>query len=747
MILLAGSGALPLALVLSATPAVATADVIAADVPPVAVEPSEDPQDRDVVVQGERDKRPTTATRLPLTIRETPQSVTVVDRQRIEDFNLNTVTEVLAQTPGLSVTSTDSNRTNYSVRGFPVRNFQLDGVPTIYQVSGYENSTVGDLAIYDRVEVIRGAAGLVTGVGDPSATINLVRKRAPATFGGYFSFQAGSFSTYRFEGDVGGPVTKDGSVRARIVAAYNDRESYIDFQQDRSPVLYGTIEWDVTPHTRLRVGADWLRTDSRAAGWSSVPLLYNDGTRTSFPTSYSVATDWSRWLRDTVTVFGAVEQDLGENWLLRVSYNGRRSDNDSGLFFAPNGFPRRDGTGLGVPSYFYGEVDQNEDAVDAYVAGKVRLFGREHEVVGGMNHFDRDFAVPRSRFDLTSLSPGAPVTFTPDIDPWNPNLQRPNIIRDDTLDFTQAIRQTGGYGVVRLNPADWLKVIAGVRYTDYRADRDGYSPAGVLLPDAPTAVQREKRWAPYGGVVLDILPSVSLYASYASVFTPVSARNAANEILPPTVGENYEAGIKATPFGEGFTVSAAGFHIKQDNIVQTDPNGVPNSLPGNLTPSISVSGVKTWGGEAEVQGEPLPGWTLAGSYTYARSENRLGVLVNPFFPRHLGRVYTTYRIRDRLTLGGGLSAQSRIFDRGQIPTGRFNANGTPILAAGTVGQGAYAVVDVLARYAVTDRATLSVNVTNLLDKAYYNNVRFAFGGPGGFYAAPRRAVATIRVGF
>ncbi len=750
--MLAGTSLWTLALTLS-TPLMAEAAVshhIAPADAAVGGEASDDPQDQDIVVTGEKDKRPTTSTKLPLTLKETPQSVTVVDRQRIEDFNLTSITEVLAQTPGVTITSTDAARTNYNIRGFAVRNFQFDGVPTIYQVSGYENSAVGDLALYDRVEVIRGAAGLVTGVGDPSATVNLIRKRAPSEFRGYYYMQGGSFSSYRFEADVGGPVTRDGSVRARVVAAYTDRESYIDLQHDKIPVVYGTLEWDVTPHTRLRVGADYLRTDQQGAGWGTIPLLYNDGTKTNFSRSFTGAAAYNRWLREVTTVFAAAEQDIGKNWLVRVTYNGRRSDNDSRLFNIPGGFPRRDGTGLGDPFSFYGEVDQNEDALDGYVAGKVRLFGREHEVVGGLNYFERDFSAGRTGFnpDPRALPPGFPTAGNYDIDPWLPTFASPSIVRTDALLFSQDLRQLGAYGVVRLNPTDWLKIIAGARYTDYRADRDDFNAAGVLLPTRPTDVQREKRWAPYGGIVVDVVPAVSLYASYASVFSPVSARDVNNDILPPTTGANYEAGVKATPFGDAFTVSAAGFHIKQDNLTLTDPNGIPMSLPGNLTPSISVSGVKTWGGELELAGEPLPGWSLNGSYTYARTEDRLGVRVNPFFPLHVGRVYTTYRLfGDRLTIGGGVTAQSRIFDRGNVPSGRFNTNGTPVLVPGTVSQGSYATVDALARLKLTERAILSVNATNLLDRTYYRNVRFAFGGPGGFYGEPRRVVGTIRVSF
>jgi outer membrane receptor for ferric coprogen and ferric-rhodotorulic acid len=744
---LAGTGLWSLALTLSTLLAgEAVASDLARSANDAAGADSDRPGDRDILVTGERDEQPTTSTKLPLTIKETPQSVTVVDRQRIEDFNLTSITEVLAQTPGVTITSTDAARTNYNIRGFAVRNFQYDGVPTIYQVSGYENSAVGDLALYERVEVIRGAAGLVTGVGDPSATINLIRKRAPSKFGGYYYMQGGSFSTYRLEADVGGPVTKDGSIRARVVAAYTDRESYIDLQHEKIPVVYGTLEWDVTPHTRLRIGADYLRTDQQGAGWGTIPLLYDDGTKTDFPRSFTGAAPYNRWLREVTTVYAAAEQDIGENWLVRVSYNGRQGENDSTLFNIPGGFPRRDGTGLGAPFSFYGEVDQNEDALDGYVAGKIKLFGREHEVVGGLNYFERDFVSGPAAFSTTN-PPGFPAG-NYDIDPWLPSFSPPAIVRNGVLPFSQDLRQLGAYGVVRLNPADWLKIIAGARYTDYRADRDDFNEAGALLPSKPTDLQREKKWAPYGGVVVDLTPAVSLYASYASVFNPVSARNVNNDILPPTTGANYEAGLKATPFGESFTVSVAGFHIKQDNLTITDPNGIPMSLPGNLTPSISVSGVKTWGGELELAGEPLPGWSLNGSYTYARTEDRLGVRVNPFFPLHLGRIYTTYRMfGDRLTIGGGVTAQSRIFDRGNVPSGRFNANGTPVLVPGTVSQGSYATVDALARLKLTDHATLSVNATNLFDRTYYRNMRFAFGGPGGFYGEPRKVVGTIRVGF
>jgi len=714
---------------------------------PVAAEPADRAavvpgEDQDIIVTGDKDKRPATSTKLPLTLKETPQSVTVVDRQRIEDFNLNTIADVLAQTPGVTVTSIDSNRTNFNVRGFAVRNFQYDGVPTIYQVGAYANSAVSDMALYDRVEIVRGAAGLMAGVGDPSATVNLVRKRAPTALHGTYNMQVGSWSYYRLEGDVGGPLNKAGTVRARIAGAYTDKGSFVNFQHDRSPVLYGTIEADVTPTTRIRVGADYLRTTSDGGAWGLVPLYYSDGGRIDLPRSYSGAAAYSRWYRENTNLFAAVEQDLAPGWLARVTYNRRLSNAHSLLYQQASGTPDRNGLGL-LRWDYYGRNEQNEDSIDGYVSGKVRLFGRDHEIVGGINHYERRFTVDYSRIvDPRPYSTSFPSIFT-----WNGSMTRPTIHYSDAPDFIEGTKETGAYGVVRLNPADWIKVIAGGRYTDWRTRRDNYLETGSVDPAPARRATRNaaRRLVPYGGVVIDVTRAVSLYASYAEVFSPVAARNAANELLSPTTGVNYEAGVKATPFGPGFTASAAGFHIKQDNIAIVDPGAVAGSLPGGGTPYISVSGVKTWGGEAELAGEPLPGWTVSGSYTYARSEDNRGARTLPQFPLHIARLYTTWRVPgERLTIGGGINAQSRIYVCGRLPAAAVAPVCPSNAAQREIGQNGWVTLDLLARYRLTDKATAGLNVTNVFDRSYFASLNT---GPGGFYATPRRVMGNIRVNF
>lgn len=142
-----------------------------------------------------------TATRLNLSVKETPQSISVITRQQMDDFNLNTLTEVLRQTTGINVQHNDSDRVSYSSRGYGINNFQIDGMLNTF---GYMKSD-SDTIIYDRIEVVRGATGLTTGAGDPSATVNMVRKRPTAQWQAKTGISGGSHDNYYSYVDVGGP--------------------------------------------------------------------------------------------------------------------------------------------------------------------------------------------------------------------------------------------------------------------------------------------------------------------------------------------------------------------------------------------------------------------------------------------------------------------------------------------------------------------------------------------------------------
>src|SRR5690606_22373401 len=180
------------------------------------------------------------------------------------DQGLTQLSDVVIQTPGLTLDSSGNagsdSSTIYS-RGFEVDNYQIDGVAQSY--SNYSRIfQTNDMALYDRVEVVRGATGLMNGVGSPGATINLVRKRPTRDFQASVKAEAGSWNYYRSEADISTPFNEDGSVRGRLVAVWQDNDSYIDRLEERKKILYGVVEADLGPDTLAAVGFTFQEHDA-----------------------------------------------------------------------------------------------------------------------------------------------------------------------------------------------------------------------------------------------------------------------------------------------------------------------------------------------------------------------------------------------------------------------------------------------------------------------------------------------------
>lgn len=195
------------------------------------------------------------ATGLGLTLRETPQSVSIMTDERMFDQNIDTVLEVVNNAVGVSASEMDNVRNTFYARGFEISNYQIDGVPTSWSIAGDAGETIADVAIYERVEFVRGATGLLTGVGDPSASINLVRKHATSKeFEGYINASVGRWDSKQVTADVGSALNASGSIRGRAVVKVDDSESHVDFLEESKEVFYGVVEADITNSTLLRVG-------------------------------------------------------------------------------------------------------------------------------------------------------------------------------------------------------------------------------------------------------------------------------------------------------------------------------------------------------------------------------------------------------------------------------------------------------------------------------------------------------------
>ena len=673
-----------------------------------------------------------TATPLGLSVRETPQSVSVITQQRMQDQGLNTIAQVMAQTPGITLFSLGSERTGFTSRGYSITNYQLDGVSTHSENLGLDaipSQSLADMALYDRIEVLRGASGLMTGAGDASGAINMVRKKPTAQFQASVEGELGSHNERRGLADVAGPLNEAGTVRGRLVTVYEEGDSIIDGYSRDKKVVYGVIEADLSSDTKLTAGVTHQRKRSKGSlSYLGFPLFYSNGVMTDLPRSFSPAARSNRFDSNSTDLFATLEHALANDWKLKISANRVQSSQEERAIYldVSGGFPdQATGDGL-LLNADYRDYQLKVNSVDVNVRGPFSAFGRQHELVLGMDY---------SEFQSTTDGRfGGGVAGTP------ANLYRWN--RTVTPEFGNAVvtydstrRQASAYAASRFNLSEHLKLIAGAKVLRYSENYISDAPSVNFYSASPASESRV--FTPYGGLVFDIDGTHSAYASYSTIYQPQAAQDRYGKLLAPREGKTFEAGIKSGWLDGRLNTAAALYQIRQSNLAESDPG---YTVPGTNNPANrTIKGAKTQGVDLEATGALTPDWNISASWSYSQTENNTGKAILTTFPRHLVKLWTTYRLPgdfNRLTVGGGVNWQSRVYS--DIDAWQINS---------TLHweQKAYSVASLMARYDVNDKLSATVNVANLFDKKYTASVSDWWYS--GMYGPARKVGLTVRYQF
>ena len=139
----------------------------------------------------------TVGTKIPATLRDIPQSISIVTNQQIKDRNVETLDQLARKTPGLRVLSNDDGRSSIYARGYEYDEYNVDGLPAPMQSI---NGTLPNLAAFDRVEIMRGPSGLFDSSGEMGGIVNLVRKRPGDSFAASANAGYGSDKQYKLGG-------------------------------------------------------------------------------------------------------------------------------------------------------------------------------------------------------------------------------------------------------------------------------------------------------------------------------------------------------------------------------------------------------------------------------------------------------------------------------------------------------------------------------------------------------------------
>lgn len=648
----------------------------------------------------------TTLSKLPLSQREIPQSVVVIDREQMDQQNTSTLEDAMLRAPGVVVQPYVLLTTAYYVRGLKVDSFAFDGVPVAL---GGTADSPQDMSAYDSVELLRGANGLMQGAGNPAATINLVRKRPQRAFAASGALTLGSWNRRRAEVDVGGPLNAAGTARGRLAAAYEDRDFFYDHARRETGSVYGIAEFDIAPGTLLTVGLQHqsIRSVPNMAG---VPMA-RDGSDLDLPRSTYLDVDWDRFDWKTTRAFGSLERRFGQGWKARLSGEYQTMDSDmkyAGSFGAIDP-ATGDGGALNGAAYRFRSDNRS---VDLNVHGPVELLGRTHELLLGLSH--ANVASNQRQARLLSGN-GVPVN----VYRWDPSSVPEPAVGPFQLSSETDTTQKGAYALGRFKLADPLTLVLGgrVSWWDQRTLTARFDPG--------------RQFTPYGGLIWDFGRNWSAYLSYAEVFQPQTRLAFDGSLLDPVEGKTYEAGIKGELAGGALNVSAAVFRTELSNNVQVDP---AHPCVGSTCYYINGGKVRSQGFEWTASGRVTPFWTLSAGYTfdttkYVQDSTQSGQYAT-FNPKHILRLWTHYDLPwqgRRWSVGGGVQVQSEY----KVVSG-----------GATLHQGGYALANLRVGYRIDKRWTAALNVSNVFDRRYYQS--FSSLNWSNRYGDPVNAALTLR---
>jgi len=625
------------------------------------------------------------------TLREIPQSVSVITRDRMNDQNLVSVSEALDQVTGVRSFGYERQE-QYLIRGYAA-NAQYNGVPQ-QEGSDKASSNTDDLAFFDRIEVLRGPSGLLTGSGEPGGTINYVRKRPTDTLALSGLASVGSWDHYRGELDIGGPLSTSGNLRARIVGVYQDEDKFYDVGFNHDRAVYGVVEYDLSPRTII--GVSGIYSQREFINYFGLPL-YDDHSvpaRGSFTGSDATSRQRSREL------FVDLSHDFGGDWSFKGAYSLRRLTYGGYSVFPWEAINRTTGLVSGLSA---GRVEQETKwhSFDAHITGPVHLFGQTHDLTLGVN---------RSRYDFIGgtkfVNPGT-------WDVLNDHDLSAVIDENITYRYETVTAQTGFYGSARIRISDPLTIILGGRLTSFKIkDRD---VVPTVTPWIDSDAKSSGRFTPYAGAVLNVTDQVTFYASYTDTFVPQTAQDVNNRTLSPRVGWQAEAGIKGSFFDNALNASIALFRMHDSNraIIDEEHVGCGGAIDG--TCYRAAGKIRSQGIEFDINGSPVPGWDITLGYTYNQqkylSDSDPANVGRRFLPaqspEHMFKLWTQYSLgkagvqgwASGLKIGGGLQAQSNMYSN-------------------VVRQGSYAIANAKIGYDVSENWEISLVVNNLFDRTY-----------------------------
>lgn len=659
-----------------------------------------------VVVTAESERVPresSLATKVDTPLRETPRTVSIVDRRTLDELAASNITQAHDYTVGVMPLD---ERGPASSRGFPIDFYDLrrDGLRTY-------SWSVREPVMLDRVQYLHGPASVLYGDGSPGGLVNLVVKKPLPVPQVAFAAAGGELGFGRVTGDVTGPLGPNPALRYRVVGAGEWLDNGFD-NDERRLTLMPMVAFDVSPKATVTFDTELYQQQGRNYR-HAVPATA-ETQRGDFSTTrwdLGAAAPDDGWHGSNVAPALRLDMALRPGMSLHVAGRYTKIDGDIDV----QALVGRSTDGATLDRFQYREVSAwDELQTDSFATFTVRTGSWRHRLVTGVEAGLSSADTRVTVGPAPSLDIAAPV--------YAPRLAQPapTAVRYDVGRF-------GAYLLDELKVGERLVLVPSLRWShlqiDDRAASGSAADGRSLESDAGSSA-----WSPGLGIVVLPRSWLSLYATYTRGFEPPApgSYTADGRALQPADNRMFEGGVKLD-LARRLGLTAAAYRIERSNVAEADPTGFYTQVGGAESHGLEIEGV----------GTIARGIVLRGGYAWTSTEVTRGAAAAlghelPNAPHHKLDAWASYRRPDgafsRLTLAGGVVHV----------TDRFTSTGNVVIAP------AYTRIDATASYDVAGpRLTIALIGQNLADRRYVTS------GAGNvlYAAAPRRIAVQLGTAF
>jgi outer-membrane receptor for ferric coprogen and ferric-rhodotorulic acid len=524
------------------------------------------------------------------------------------------------------------------------------------------------------------------------------------------------WNTRRLEADFSTPITSDGRWAMRVVGTHSDEDSWIDRYSNERDVAYVVVDGQLTEDAVLTLGYSYQNSESSNPLWGALPTVYSNGTQTHWDPSASHSMDWTFWDTRTKNAFAELLYELPGDWRLKLVASGSDFTEDSETVWYDMRPDRETGLGMtGWPGSYPGAAKVSFG--DISLAGSVSLFGRDHDLVVGMNrNEDRIKNWTRTVPETDPIWGPTPAFFGA----WNgTEIPRPAFGPAELAsDYKRVL--TRYYSAANWQLTDTVNLITGLHFFDVKT-------TGSVWWDP--ADEDADETSPYVGATWSVTDNTNLYASYSDIFQPQSEQDINGDFIGSAKGENYEIGVKHNMFDGSLLGSLALYKAELNNYAEWD--GYDETTGFNWSRGTNI---ETQGVEIDFTGRVGDYVTLQAGYSFMDLVSADSGDQRTYLPEHTITLLGDADISalPGLSLGASLRWQSAI---------HYISSNTDT----EVNQSAYALLGLNASYDINDQLTVALNVDNITDETYLTSIYWAdiYEWDQAFYGEPRNV--TLRV--